>query len=325
MFRTSTLRDSLGVLPLGFYLGGDRLRDISFKPYTTEFDLLLNDIRSVQSRGLYEILHLFLTEAIANISGYSLKELAAELGIPMRRIFSEMFLVDVLFIVLNLRIISTGEAITFSSVCPSCSYEQKDSIESGFYHELGDLDIVSWEGIAPLEVSVEIDAGTLLLKPSRFASYPQLTAASASKLELETLYSQCHPQLNDRSFQALNLNLCDRAKLFAASRRLSQIAPDIAVANFCRRCRAEWEVSLPWEGYEDFYSNLISPPPTSYLQELLVHITFGEQAPCKSISEAKQLPVKERDFWVNRISELYSKQKEEMDKSSRKGKSRKTY
>jgi len=325
MFRTSALRDSLGVLPLGFYLGGDRLRDITFKPYTTEFDLLLNEIKSVESRGLYEILHLFLTEAIANISGYSLKELAAELGIPLRRIFAEMFLVDVLFIVLNLRIIASGEAITFSSVCPACNYEQKDSVESGFYHQLGDLDIVSWESPIPLEIVVEVDAGTLLLKPSRFASYPQLSATPSSRLELETLYSQCEPQLNDRSFQALGLNLRDRAKLFAASRRLGQIAPDIAVANLCRRCRAEWEVSLPWEGYEDFYSNLISPPPTSYLQELLVHITFGEQAPCKSISEAKQLPVKERDFWVSRISEIYGKQKEEMDKSSRKSKTRQQY
>lgn len=47
-------------------------------------------------------------------------------------------------------------------------------------------------------------------------------------------------------------------------------------------------------------------------------LCFGEQAPCKSISEAMDLPTRQRDSIISQLSEAYRKQKEEMDKSTRK-------
>jgi hypothetical protein len=76
----------------------------------------------------------------------------------------------------------------------------------------------------------------------------------------------------------------------------------------------------PSQAYS-FYYNLLRPAQEEYLQNILFFLTFGEQAPCKSIQEAKQLPVRERNFYVDKLNESYQKQKEEMDKASRKGKS----
>lgn len=54
------------------------------------------------------------------------------------------------------------------------------------------------------------------------------------------------------------------------------------------------------------------------INQLLFFLTFGEQAPCKSIAEAIKLPIRQRDAIAKLMSESYQKQKEEMDRANRK-------
>lgn len=68
----------------------------------------------------------------------------------------------------------------------------------------------------------------------------------------------------------------------------------------------------------NFVLNLLTPPSEEYINKLLFHLTFGEQAPCKSLTEAMNLPIKQRDAFVQMISDAYRKQKEEMDRANRK-------
>jgi len=46
----------------------------------------------------------------------------------------------------------------------------------------------------------------------------------------------------------------------------------------------------------------------------------GEQAPFKSVTEIYALDPRERNAWVTKLSDLYKKQKEEMEKSNQRAK-----
>jgi hypothetical protein len=59
---------------------------------------------------------------------------------------------------------------------------------------------------------------------------------------------------------------------------------------------------------------LIQPLEANYYHDAAFFLCTGEQAPFSGISEVFQLERHELLYWVDRLSELYKKQKEEMEK-----------
>jgi hypothetical protein len=244
-----------------------------------------------------------------------------------------MFAADVLSIVLNVRLESSGVDVGFVNTCPSCGTENDDDPRKGRpYHDLSALDIWYTEGEEG-EVGVDVElrspiilnnqsVSSLHLSPLTFAQFQQLENCPDSLLDIELL----RRMVVESGFDyRLIKDLRDRQRLLKAARELFSVGPDMemTVAMLCYKCRFEWESRMaPSQAYS-FYYNLLRPAQEEYLQNILFFLTFGEQAPCKSIQEAKQLPVRERNFYVDKLNESYQKQKEEMDKASRKGKSTK--
>jgi hypothetical protein len=72
--------------------------------------------------------------------------------------------------------------------------------------------------------------------------------------------------------------------------------------------------------FENFYITLIQPPNEEYLNELAFFLCTGEQAPFSSAAEVDKLTPSERNFWVTKLSEMYKKQQEEMEKAKSKSK-----
>jgi hypothetical protein len=54
-----------------------------------------------------------------------------------------------------------------------------------------------------------------------------------------------------------------------------------------------------------------------YINEATTLLTFGEQAPFSSPSEIENLPIRDFQWWIKKVSDIYQKQKEEMDKAKR--------
>lgn len=54
-----------------------------------------------------------------------------------------------------------------------------------------------------------------------------------------------------------------------------------------------------------------------YLNHIAFYLTTGEQAPFSSVSEVYKLTTRRRNFFVKKLSDLYRKQAEEMEKSRR--------
>lgn len=317
-------------LPLGISLGRERITEFQLFPYTTEMDFMLSRLfpeeGEVQQTHIGQIVTQVFPAIVQHIGGYSLKELSTLLGVPPLRLFDSLFAADVLTIFLNIRVESSGVDIAFTNTCPSClTINDDDPAKGRPYHDISALDIRYCDA-APIR-QVELisaislpdgDCSIIELAPMTFGQFQQLEGCPDSLLELEVLQRQ----VRNRDFDyRLIRNLRDRQNLLKVSRELFRLGPDMemAVAMLCYKCRFEWESHMaPSQAYS-FYYNLLRPPKEEYLQNILFFLTFGEQAPCKSIQEAKQLPVRERNFYVQKLNESYQKQKEEMDKANRKG------
>lgn len=64
--------------------------------------------------------------------------------------------------------------------------------------------------------------------------------------------------------------------------------------------------------------SLLTPIDETQLNELAFFLTVGEQAPFKSVSEINELTLKDLRYWVDKLSGVYQKQREDMEKSRRK-------
>lgn len=329
----TTLSAFRNILPIGVTLNGERLTEFALHPYTTEYEFSLCRLFPQEADNtpqLGKVANRLLPSIVEHIGGYSPKELATALGVPPLRLFDSMFAADVLTIVLNVRLESSGVDVGFVNTCPSCGTENDDDPRKGRpYHDLSALDIRCVEGEVGAEVSLRSPVtlnnqtvSSLHLSPLTFAQFQQLENCPDSLLDIELLKRM----VVEEGFDYRQVrDLRDRQKLINAARELFNIGPDMemTVAMLCYKCRFEWESRMaPSQAYS-FYFNLLRPAQEEYLQNILFFLTFGEQAPCKSIQEAKQLPVRERNFYVDKLNESYQKQKEEMDKASRKGKSTK--
>lgn len=71
-----------------------------------------------------------------------------------------------------------------------------------------------------------------------------------------------------------------------------------------------------------FYISLLTPPSEDYLHDVAFFLSVGEQAPFKSVTDVYRLTPQEREYWVKKLSEMYQKQKEAMEKQNRRSKSR---
>lgn len=66
--------------------------------------------------------------------------------------------------------------------------------------------------------------------------------------------------------------------------------------------------------------SLLTPPSEHYLDEVAFFLSVGEQAPFKSPEDIDELSITSRNFWVEKLSEVYQKQQQEMQKSRSKRK-----
>jgi hypothetical protein len=64
--------------------------------------------------------------------------------------------------------------------------------------------------------------------------------------------------------------------------------------------------------------SLIHPIDENQLNDIAFFLTVGEQAPFKSASEINYLTIKEIRYWVEKLNNVYEKQRAEIEKSRRK-------
>ncbi len=319
------------VLPIGIYLpSGERVRDFSFGKFTGNHEVKLGDLEDELKDDDFRFNRLysrFLPTIIESIGGYTMMELSEILHSSPQRIIQGMYVADIISLIINIRFKAYGNEISISGVCP-CPEQYKIRGEEE-PHDLGSLLIRSYEGKTPPEIRVPLirpipELDTVILKPLTFERMP---ISLREDLPVDIARIIACSNLTEETY-----NLLCREDIHTLKQKIAHchFGPERKIEMECPACMLNWDYDLPFGGYyEQFYLSLLSPPRTknyksvsNYLNEIAFFLTMGESAPFKSVQDVFDLTPVNRDWWVNKLSETYKKQKEEMDKASSKAKSK---
>ena len=328
-----SLTECLGILPVGFWLDGVQIRKFQLRSYTTEndFSLLKYYQRSPYNEDDHnltdfaEMICGLLPQIVESVEGYTLPEIARKMNLSTYQLVREMAIADIFTVLLNIRVANGGLDVAFGDICPECNTKNEDDPRKGIYHSLEGIEIGF---IRHQHLVVEtVSLGKCYLEPLKLKDFGQSVDNIETFQSCFRLVSKIEDALVDfdeEHWQRIQ-HVSDRNALLKAFKLIMQVGPEreVSVQMRCKSCRNEWDSLLGWEAMNLFYQDLLKPPPESYLHDLISFLTIGEQAPCKSINEAIQIPVKIRDAMVKKLSEVYENQKKEMDKSSGKSKTTK--
>lgn len=320
-------------LPLGIFVNGERLREYTLKPYLGRHDVLLgrleDDNRDVPNK-LTKIYCQFLPEVVESIDGWPISDIASRMGTSPVRMFSELYTADFLSLVLNVRCKGIGPEVAISSTCPFCSHKINHKSSGDIYHH--DLSSVVIRGCDYL-------AGPPLFKVPFNKSYGTIDCFYWQPPKFtEVAHGEDYDPVMLRTFLApggvltqISESMCDRLHYLdfnklKCSLDNSWFGPEQTIPMDCPNCLSEWVSPLHSE-WEEFYCSLLSPPRPNnkrgsveeYFNELDFFFRTGEQAPRIDVFETTPTS---REFWVKKLSQMYQKQKEEMDRSAAKSKSK---
>lgn len=268
------LQDYPLILPHGFFVGGERIRQFAFKPYDSGFDLQLSTLYSNPKADVKRILGEFLPKYVDKIGNYTVPEIAKELSLTPQRLFETMPLADALTIVANGRLATLTSSnlsadVSIRDQCPQCTAKYESDPDKGKpYHDIGTIEL----GIIPqltdkLVIEVTLDKGikvgdslckTVRLRPLRLYQLKKLGEFPKGKMNIGMMYLQVKEipeaeilegvsgQIMDDDLFATIDSLGDRNKLMDASRLLQTIGPDMNVSVTCDNCGWEWDSAVSW-------------------------------------------------------------------------------
>jgi hypothetical protein len=327
--ETHMLVDRPRTLPIGFFVQKKRLQRFKIETYLSDHDYLIIRAKSRYQTDLLAICQDVFPALVYDIDGWTWQQLAIESESTIDELISTMPVADALTMLANIRHIEISDELYFKADCPQCGANNDDNPKTKDCHSLGGIDINFWHSEAEPIVAVELSRYRPKLYPLQLAD---LASFSADERPLDLRWAAYHiyeiPGLYDRAIdgllspeiyaQAIRTPL-DRYELLELSNHLSQLGPQLELINECVACGYDWNSRLPEEDRSEFFLGLLSTPEEIDMVNMAFYLTFGEQAPCKSIEEVGRLPVRIRDALIQKLTETYKNQQDEMKKQNRKG------
>lgn len=268
------LQDLGATLPIGLFVDGECLTEFTLHPYKTKHDRILGQLLQAPKVKLHQVLGQFLPIVIKTIGGYTLEELKNKLSTSEQKLFENMYLGDILAIVLQIRLASQGADIAMSAQCPNCGTQNQDNPEKGKpYHDLSSVEVSIFRHLKqkPL-VEVTLKDGfecfgdhvdKVLMQPLRLYQIDKIAQpASGTPVDIALLYSMiCGlPQsaaLRYSRGQIFSDELYDELSMADVSILRKAIdgiqpGPNMNADMSCYSCGHEWASALPWSSLRQF-------------------------------------------------------------------------
>lgn len=258
-------------LPIGIFMGGQRLQNLEFNPYTTSHDILLS---KKSNEDIHVTLGRFFPEIIKSIGGIPVKDIAKELSTTPKAMFERMNLADALAVVLNIRLETVGSDIAMQDRCPQCGTHNKDSEDVGF-HQINEVDMnVLMNAENDVIVDVPIEDGFELFgdhvdiiqfRPFKLYQSKELKGTPDKKMDLTMMMKMISGMPQVQAYEGIYSNLMtdevytllsirDRNILMKAAKKLINIGPSMSMKMECESCSYEWTSFLPWQLIRQFCS-----------------------------------------------------------------------
>jgi hypothetical protein len=278
-------RDYPNILPHGFFLNGQRLRNFKVNEFSAELDSRLGKLYSGQRVAVQQVLSMSFPHVIAEVEGMTLNELAAESGCTVAQLIEQMPLADALTMVLGVREALVGEELAIADRCPNCKTHALDNPEEGReYHNISDIKAGMIDELEQrLVVQLDLEKGFTLhgqlckrieMRPVRLYELARMPNMERGRLDVSMAQlmicgiPECDRVKNvkgtlfsDVAYNSLSgtAGLRDRNKILAASEALQKLGPSMNLPNVCDNCGEKWDSQVGWVDLRSFWFKPAAP------------------------------------------------------------------
>ena len=339
-YSLTTLKSLGNKLPYGIWVNGKRLRRFTIARYTGYQEVRLGELEDQLEgdRDYHELLlSEFLPEIILTFEGYPVAQVAEQLDIPVTHLFRQMYLADIVHLILCIRIRAYGNDLRLGGHCICDRKVPLGQNSNDTPHQIDSIQVRSYELDTPPVFTIVLSDRSFTITPPRLSQLRELQDPQYAdqSLNLLTLTED-----GNMDYDTIN-NVHDMFTLSRCTDILKGGAYD-SIEMSCPACDQEWSYELELGiNYEAFFFSLLVAPrqikekglngePDIYasteesLDEQSHILLFGEQAPLKSISEFFSLTPQQRDRHINKVVDSYKRQQDEMKKQSAQSKPRRS-
>lgn len=333
-------------LPIGYYLpNGDVLTEFSLDRFTGHNELRLGELEEqwgyLRERNHLEYIVRLFTDflidkksPLATINGLSLEEAAAKANLPPKKFIENFYFADILYILLSIRRSVFGDEVSLQGTCP-CYREMKIvnpcSINTVVFRCWQKKHPPLFTFPLPVPNPIGEETGFLKISPLRFEQIAAFDANVRETIPYKRWFLfQTIDGLTEDVFWSLPWET--QIDLEEAAMLVTSFGPDRVLSELgCTHCGSggmpghTWDVILPYgieNGYESFYAFLLHAPKqedqtvAESLIDQAFFLTFGEQAPLKGgVDKVYDLTPAERIRWIEKTSDTYKQQQEEIKKN----------
>lgn len=347
-YKDIALSDLGQILPIGIFINDKKINDYALTAYNVNHDISLGrleDENKEHEDKINRVFSAFLPTIISDIGGYTINDLAKKLDTSPNLLIREMYLADVMTLILTMRMRSHGSLIALSGTCPCHRQKKIKGGEDGAgFHDLKSIMIRCWTGARSPRFTVSLEEpvtwnnqiiNEIVLRPPKFRNILSLSDEDIA-VEHRLLFTCSTPQVNEDFFYLLSAD--DIFALEAATKQL-YFGPDREIEMDCdyinpvtsAECGFSWKQPLDHGSYEAFYCYLASPPRAKdkigaveeYYTDLAFFVATGEQTHL-SYSDVLMMSPSTLKSWVEKLSKLYKDQKAEMDKANAQAKAKRS-
>jgi len=269
-------------LPIGLFHPetGERLQEFTLNPYKTKYDRQLGSLLNAPKVKLGSVLGNFLPVMVQSIGGYELDELARAFNVSPAKLIENMYLADVLMLVLATRLEAQGSMIGMTAQCPNCGEKNEDNPDKGRpYHDLSTVEVKVVENLSskPM-IEVTLENGweifgdkitNVIMRPLRLFQIDEIAKpTSGNPIDINLLYAMVCALPQATHLGTVEEQLKRRGGIFGDDlydeltmgdlKRLRkaldviQPGPDMNTEMICYRCGHEWQAALPWSALRSF-------------------------------------------------------------------------
>lgn len=320
-------------------MNGRRLRRFTIARYTGYQEVRLGELEDqLEGDRDYQELLLseFLPEVILTFEGYPVAQVADQMGMPVTHLFRQMYIADIVHLILCIRIRAYGNDLRLGGHC-ICDRKVQLGQPNDPPHQIDSIQVRSYELNTPPRFTVVLSDRVFTISPPRLNQLREMQDSEYDDPSFRLLMMTEDGTLDYDSVQSPH----DMFILSRCTDILKGGAYD-SIEMSCPACDREWEYELEMGiNYEAFFFSLLAAPrqikekgiageedvyasTEESLDEQSHILLFGEQAPLKSLSEFFSLTPQQRDRHINKVVDSYKKQQDEMKKQTSQSKPRRS-
>jgi hypothetical protein len=341
-FEEREMSAMAGRLPIGLFLpNGEVVRTVEFEKFLGHHEVALGDAEDESEPrkeagdlfGYYqEVFVKFFSgkhPAIRYLGDRTLSQTAELLGLNIRQIIQELYVGDLIHLVVSLRRRVYGDIVSYK--LQKCYCDLAVPISDWF--SLSTTIFRCWEKDTPPRFSLPLSAPVsigdrrveeIILEPPKLKHLAKIGDRLKSD-EIpywRLLLAEINPGFDEDLFWSMEFS--DQRKIEIAFNEILKFGAERSIQMDCSVCQRTFVSKMrPGVDHESFYFSLLEAPRQKgktvegTIDQIAFFLNIGDQGLKLSLDEIYALTPSRRDALVKQLSDCYERQQKELEKSKK--------